>query len=164
MFTLKQDLKAECGNIRLDQRGTIAYLRLHLQNYYLSCERCEQSSLVDPDDPKCDVILVTQFKTVAYEKMKRSAKPALSKELAKNELNVGTIRGPLYVKNTPRLGLAGLLERMRLMEDKDLKKDKMILLLEKEIKLHEEEIETHREEITKWKGNLTILKLSRQNY
>jgi len=133
--------------------GTISELRQRLQVYYLSREGREQSSSVDPEDPKSDVILATQSKVGDLEEVKRRAKSALGKELAKNELNVEEIGGEFYVCNTPGLGLA---ERVRVIEAKDLQKDKRILLLGKEIK-------SHKEEITELKGNLTTLKLAGQD-
>jgi len=88
--------------------------------------------------------------------VKGRAKSALGKELAKNELNVEEIGGEFYVCNTPGLGLAGLAERVRVIEAKDLQKDKQILLREKEIK-------SHKEEITESKANVRTLKLAGQD-
>jgi len=81
----------------IKSEGTISELRQRLQVYYSSRESREQNSSVDPEDPKCDVILVTQSKVGDLEEVKRRAKSALGKELAKNELNVEEIGGEFYV-------------------------------------------------------------------
>ncbi|KAA8892897.1 hypothetical protein FN846DRAFT_788650 [Sphaerosporella brunnea] len=67
----------------------------------------------DDDSTECDAILVTRSELGDEEEMKRDAKDALGQE---EELHVEDVRGELFVGNRRGLSLAGLPERVRVLE------------------------------------------------
>ncbi|RPA92491.1 hypothetical protein L873DRAFT_1709754 [Choiromyces venosus 120613-1] len=124
-----KDLQEQCKAARLDHRGKIAELVQRLKDH----KDRKESSPEDQEDPKCDAILVTQSKVSSEEETKRDAKDAFGQALEEEELEVKMVMGELYVGNPRGLGLAGVQERLRVLEEKDILKDTKIDSLEKNV-------------------------------
>ncbi|KAG0633212.1 hypothetical protein HOY80DRAFT_1107420 [Tuber brumale] len=76
----------------------------------------------DQEDPTCDAILVTQSMVGDVDNMRRDAHDALKQTLEVEGHEVHEVIGELYVGNPQGLGLAGLPDRILILEEKDAQK------------------------------------------
>ncbi|PWW72858.1 hypothetical protein C7212DRAFT_347670 [Tuber magnatum] len=110
--TKKQLLQDECKGLGLSSTGRVAQLTKHIDNQ----KKSKQISSKDEEDPMCDAILVTQSMLGDKDDMKIQAKAAYEQELEKEELEVGHVRGEVYVGNRRGVGLAGMKAKLDLLE------------------------------------------------
>ncbi|PUU82416.1 hypothetical protein B9Z19DRAFT_968195 [Tuber borchii] len=102
-----RDLRKQCKAAGLDTGGKMQDLVDRLKEY--------------EDESFCDAILVTKSKIAATEDdTKENAKNALESTIDEEELEVRRERGQLYVGNLRGLGLVGLPERLRILEEQDV--------------------------------------------
>ena len=106
----------------------------------------------------CDAFLVTKAMIAATEaEIKRNAKKAFEDTLQETELEVQRERGELYVGNLRGLGLAGLSERMRLVEEEQAR-------TKSELKEKYEEVDALKAEVAGLNLSVSTLKLATQDY
>jgi len=99
-----RDLRKKCKTVGLDDTGNRQDLVDRLQEY-------EKPSL-------CDALLVTKSIIAATEEdTKANAKEAFEEAINGADLEVRRERGEIYVGNSHGLSLAGLPERMRILEE-----------------------------------------------
>ncbi|PWW80032.1 hypothetical protein C7212DRAFT_361502 [Tuber magnatum] len=124
-----KDLQKQCKDIGLDHTGKVSELVQRLKDH----RNRGTSSPEDQEDPTCDAILVTQSMTGSVDDMKRYAHDAFEQTLEVEELDVREVMGELYVGNVRGLGLAGLPERVRILEENDTAKNAKIAELDANI-------------------------------
>ncbi|RPA91705.1 hypothetical protein L873DRAFT_1712766 [Choiromyces venosus 120613-1] len=95
-----KELQKQCKDAGLDPTGKVP------------------DSPENQEDPTCDAILVTQSMIGSVDDMKRDAHDAFKQTLEVEGLEVREVMGELYVGNPQGLGLAGLPDRIRILEAK----------------------------------------------
>ncbi|RPB04313.1 hypothetical protein L873DRAFT_1667159 [Choiromyces venosus 120613-1] len=148
-----KDLQEQCKAARLDHRGKIPELVQCLKDR----KDRKESSPEDQEDPKCDAILVTQSKVSSEEETKRDAKDAFGQALEEEEIEVKMVMGELYVGNPRGLGLAGVQERLRVLEEKDILKDTNIASLKGKV-------DSLENNVTELNNRVSTLTLAGQDY
>ncbi|PUU82432.1 hypothetical protein B9Z19DRAFT_1120757 [Tuber borchii] len=110
------------------------------------------------DESCCDAILVTKSKIAATEDdTKENAKNAFKSTIDEEELEVRRERGQLYVGNLRGLGLAGLPEGLRILEEQDVARTGREMV-------KDAELATLKEEVSELKASQQLLKLTTIDY
>ncbi|PWW80017.1 hypothetical protein C7212DRAFT_341178 [Tuber magnatum] len=148
-----KDLQKQCKDIGLDHTGKVSELVQRLKDH----RNGGRSSPEDQEDLTYDAILVTQSMTGSANDMKRCAHDAFKQTPEVEELDVHEVMGELYVGNLQGLGLAGLPERIRILEER-------IRILEERIRILKENDTTQEAKIAELNDYVSILRHGGQDY
>lgn len=139
-----RDLRKKCRTAGLDDNGSKQDIVDRLQEY-------EAHNF-------CEAFLVTKSMIAATEEeIKSNAKKSFEETLQENSLEVLRERGELYVGNLRGLGLAGLKERMQLVEEEQTS-------TRARLKQKDEEIASLKAEVAGLNVSVATLKHATQDY
>ncbi|CUS11382.1 unnamed protein product [Tuber aestivum] len=156
----KKELQIACRAAGIQQLGTVAELTERLRTY----RNHEPSSSPATEDSRYDAILGTQSVVGIEEEMKVTAEAALGKELKKSELDISTAGRETYVSNPRGRGLAGLPERIRILQERDVLSDQMIALQDGKLASQDREIAELKDNVAELERSVVTLTLAGQDY
>ena len=109
----KKELQKRCKAAGISQNGNCTQMELRLKAYK---ERGKGLPKVEKG-PTCDAILLAKAMIGTTENdMKQNASDALKSTLDDEEMEVRNVRGELFAGNAAGLGLAGVPQRVHLLE------------------------------------------------